>query len=179
MATIAFDASFAKAERVILSKTFKQNCIDLDIWKRDFTVHVRREHIGSPGHYARVCHPDKAYFHVELNSNKFNLFDATSALGHELVHMRQYLDNRLVDHPLGVIWGGKLYPPHVYENRENYHDLPWEKEAWALQCDLHISAIRTLDKEQKKLCHPLQSNGLARLWVEKAQELNMLDREAA
>lgn len=173
MATIAFDATFGEAERVILSKTFKQNCRDLSIQKDDFSVQVRRASFSkNPRHYARVVQPDKHLFLVELNSEKFNLFDATSSLGHETVHMRQQWRGDMYDHRDGIVWKGKLFPLYVTESREFYNSLPWEKEAWALQPKLHINAMRALNHDERQLCHPRHSNGLFRLWGE-------LEKEAA
>lgn len=173
MATIAFDATFSEAERVILSKTFKQNCTDLGIQKDDFMVHVRRIRISkNPRHYARVVRPERHLFYAELNSEQFNLFDATSALGHEVVHMKQQWRGHMGHHPLGVTWKGKLYPHHIADSDEHYSELPWEKEAWALQPKLHFSAMSALNRDERRLCHPGHSNGLFMLWSE-------LEKEAA
>lgn len=160
MGTLAFDASFSKTERVILSKTFKQNCIDLGIAKRSFMAQVRRYHIGPTERHAVVAHPSDDFFMVELNKNGFNMFDATFALGHEAIHMHQrimgYYKPAL---PFGMMWKGRIVPVSFIENPDNYEDLPWEQEAHAMDCKLHISAIHELTDEEKEICHIRHSNG--------------------
>lgn len=52
-----------------------------------------------------------------------------TAIAHELIHVKQYLDGRLVDTDLGQFWEGKF----IDTNRVRYIDLPWEKEAHALE----------------------------------------------
>ncbi len=163
MATIIFDDNFSKDERVILSKTFKANCKALGLTEKDFTVQVKKKRIGDPGHYGRVNHTDKDLFLVELNSAGYNLFDATSCLGHEAVHMKQHLDGRMIDHPDGILWCGRLYGEKLTANRLFYKDLPWEKEAWDKQGPLHAHALCSLTKEERKRIDPNESFGLYRL----------------
>lgn len=153
---------FSKLEKSILTKTFKANCEKLGLLNADFKVEVNKEHIGRVGLHGRVCRPAENHFLVELNSNGFNLFDATSALGHETVHMKQYTDGRLKDDNSGCYWNEEFYHPIV--TMLCYNDLPWEKEAWAMQGELHKHAFNSLSPEHRKHVDIAKSNGLSRLW---------------
>lgn len=164
-AIIAFDASFTDVERRILQKTFRRNCLDLGIDKRDFTVHVRKFKSDNLHCFGRVANPAPEFFAVELDSEKFNMFDATSALGHECVHIKQHLFDQLYDTEHGAVWQGQLFTDEFCNDRVNYKNLPWEQEAFGLQVALHINAICSLNKEEKQLCHIKHSKGLADLWL--------------
>jgi len=162
MPTIKFKG-FSQLEKSILAKTFKANSERLDMHNDNFTVYVSRVPIqGGPKHYARVAYPKKDLFVVELNDDGFNLFDATSALGHEAVHMKQYRAGRMKDSEEGVHWNDNLYRPFRIALSGN--DVPWEKEAWALQGELHKHAVESLSPEHRKHIKSEQSHGLNKLW---------------
>lgn len=164
MPTIAFDSGFSKLEKTILSKTFKANCQKLGLHKHDFFVQVRKADIGPPQHYARVAHPGgKDFFHVEINENGFNLFDASSSLGHETIHMKQYVSGALKDDRRGgSYWHDAHYDPLIVMISGN--DVPWEQEAWALQGEVHKHAVASLTPEERKHIDHKHSHGLNRLW---------------
>lgn len=169
MATIGLDDHFTKNDRIILTRTFRQNCRDLGIDKHDFVIHVRRVDLGGEHHYARVAYPAPNFFAAEMNCNGFNLFDATSCLGHELVHVRQHLHGDLqdCDGPEGLIWKGKFWPADIVLDKKNYRNLPWEKEAFGLQGKLHLLALRELHRAGlMNHIRPSDSNGLAELTIE-------------
>lgn len=162
MPTIMFDSNFSELEKTILSKTFKANSKKLEMHNDDFSVYVRKVKIkGGPKHYARVAYPEKGTFLVEINKEGFNLFDATSSLGHETVHMKQYVDGRLKDDEEGSYWQDALYPHFTAILAGN--DVPWEQEAWGMQGELHRHAIATLSPQEREHINPEQSNGLNRL----------------
>lgn len=178
MATIVLDDHFKKDERIILTKTFRQNCRDLKIDKHDFVAHIRRVDLGSCSRYARVAHPEPAFFAVEMNDRGFNLFDATSSLGHELIHVRQHLYGHMRNtfDPDGVIWKGKFWPAEKCMDRSIYEDLPWEKEAFGAQGMLHLRALRKLhDDGLFGQIKPEDSNGLAEFTF---REMDALKRRA-
>lgn len=164
MGTLLLDSSFTKLERTILHKTFRCNCRELGIDQRDFSVQVRRQHLGDPGHYAAVLQVEPDFFDMVVNSNGFNLFDATSYFGHEAVHMKQHLHDELIDCPFGQIWKGQLYPFHIIKDKANYLKLPWEQEAFGRQVELQKAALRSLTPEEREHCHYRNSNGLVELW---------------
>ena len=163
MPTIMFDDGFSKLEKTILAKTFLANAKMLDLHKNDFSVHVKKVVIkGGPKHYARVAHLAKDFFLVEINSNGFNLFDATSALGHEAVHMKQYVSEALKDDHEGSYWKDNFFSHLIVALSGN--DVPWEQEAWELQGKLHKHAVESLNPEHRKHIDRKQSHGLDRLW---------------
>ncbi len=172
MPTINFDNSFSKLEKTILTKTFMANAKYLNIFNKDFEVKVDGEHFGRPTQYARVANPKKNYFHVEINRNGFNLFDASSSLGHETIHMKQYLEGDLSDDytRMGSSWKNNFLPFFLIRLMGN--DVPWEKEAWALQGKLHKNAVESLPPELRKHINPKHSHGLNRLWDDSYQPWN-------
>lgn len=157
-------SGFSNLEKTILTKTFKANVTKLGLLKSDFKVEVSKEHLGRPGLHARVANPAKDHFIVEINSNEFNLFDATSALGHETVHMKQHLDGTMWNDDDGTYWNKDFYPEAI--QRFLYQHLPWEKEAWAIQGELHKHAFNSLSPEERKHVDRTKSHGLRRLWDE-------------
>lgn len=148
MPTILFDDNFTAKEKVILMKTFKANCERLGITRYDCTVTVRREDIGRKSKQGAMTRVGPDHFLVLLNSNNFNLFEGISVLGHEMVHVHQYLRGDLTDSYAGCHWRGQVFPSLVCEIL--YEDLPWEKEAFGLQPALHKHAVDTLSREEGK-----------------------------
>jgi hypothetical protein len=162
MPTLNFDDSFNRKERIILLRTFKSNCQELGIAGRDCTVTLRRANLGAPEmvapgvmamHEGAITRVDDDHFIIIMNKVRFSLFHATSTLGHEVVHLHQYLrdDMRNVKHSVtgeeGTWWKGKVFPEDVCNCREAYRHLPWEKEAFDKQPQLHDSAMRSLPVE--------------------------------
>src|SRR5712675_2446103 len=92
-----FSDAFTDKEHNILAKTFQANCQHLGIDDADCTVLIHRHMLG-PKRKQGVMSclaPDK--FLVMLNSEGINLFEGISVLGHEAVHIRQYLRGDLSD----------------------------------------------------------------------------------
>jgi hypothetical protein len=164
MPKIMFDDSFSRLEKTILSKTFKANTEYLGIHNKDFEVRVSGGHFGRPTQYARVAHPKPDLYHIEINRNGFNLFDASSSLGHETIHIKQYTEGHLVDDydRQGTSWKNNFLPFIIVRLMGN--DVPWEKEAWGLQGKVHKHAVASLAQEHRKLIDPKQSHGLNKLW---------------
>lgn len=50
---------------------------------------------------------------------------------HELVHVRQFIDKRLIVNDDGVYWEGRFFSRQEID--EHYPNLPWEKEAYGAQ----------------------------------------------
>ncbi len=159
MPTIIFDDNFNNKEKVILSKTFKANCEHLDITNHDCTVIVHRQHLGKKGHQGSMSRLASDHFLVLLNSNGFNLFEGISVLGHEAVHIAQYLRGDLGDDHNGCNWRGQHFPRFICEASAAYQHLPWEKEALGLQHQLHKHAIDTLPRTE--LGHVLDASRFA------------------
>lgn len=69
-----------------------------------------------------------------------NYADMLSTASHELIHMRQFLDGRLVNCPEnGMLWEGESYDGAGYRN------LPWEIEAlhYQKEFDQYIQNMET------------------------------------
>ena len=67
-------------------------------------------------------------------------------LAHEMVHLKQYLKGELVDllrSPQKCKWMGK----RIDENAYDYHDLPWEIEAYELENPLYEGFINEETKQ--------------------------------
>jgi len=68
--------------------------------------------------------------------------ESIKVLSHELIHLRQYVTQKLILHKNEVIWDGKVISE--YEVSESkYNDRPWEIEAFAEQRQLE-SKIRNI-----------------------------------
>jgi hypothetical protein len=59
-------------------------------------------------------------------------------LGHELVHIKQYLNNEIFDYVSGEIrYKGSYFDSSYHENEELYYDSPWEIEAYGRELGLY------------------------------------------
>lgn len=66
-------------------------------------------------------------FNVEI-SKSLSLTEMISTIIHEMVHVRQYVNRELADNGRFTKWKSKTVPLGM-----DYHDQPWEKEAYRLQ----------------------------------------------
>lgn len=90
---------------------------------------------------------DRRAFTVTLNARLINrksrkplirLRRVMTDLGHELVHVKQYLNNEIFDYTSGdVRYKGTLYDSAWAENEEAYFDAPWEIEAYGREQGLY------------------------------------------
>ncbi len=59
-------------------------------------------------------------------------------LGHELIHVKQYLNGQIFDYANGdTRYGGKVFNSGYYENEESYYESPWEIEAYGRETGLY------------------------------------------
>src|SRR5258705_381862 len=137
MVTMHLSDDFTAKEQDILAKTFHANCQHLGIADADFSVSVQRKVIGPKRRQGAMKQVTPNTFLVLLNKEGFNLFEGISVLGHEAVHIRQYLNGDLSDHSEGCCWRGTIFPKFICEATETYQHLPWEREAFELQPKLH------------------------------------------
>lgn len=89
---------------------------------------------------------DRRCFAVTLNAKSINrrsrrplarIRRLCMDLGHELVHVKQYLNNEVFDYASGdVRYKGTLYDSAWRENEEAYYDAPWEIEAYGREYGL-------------------------------------------
>ena len=72
-------------------------------------------------------------------------------LGHELVHVKQYLLNEMFDYTNGdVRHKGIVFSSEYQENEELYYDSPWEIEAYGRELGLYKIFCNKLKQEMKK-----------------------------
>jgi len=64
--------------------------------------------------------------------------EAFKVLGHELVHVKQYVLGDLSMRSKGTYWKGEY---HKIENMAEYFKSPWEVEAYGLERYLHMNFI--------------------------------------
>jgi len=70
-------------------------------------------------------------------------------LGHELVHVKQYLNNELFDYKSGdVRYKGLFFDASHYTEEEKYFDSPWEIEAYGREWGLYKIFCNKLKEER-------------------------------
>lgn len=70
-------------------------------------------------------------------------------LGHELVHVKQYLNNELFDYKSGdVRFKGLFFDASHYMEEEKYFDCPWEIEAYGRELGLYRIFCAKLKEER-------------------------------
>ena len=102
----------------------------------------------------------KKYFTVVLNAKQINrnakkpqvrLKKILIDLGHELVHIKQYLNNEIFDYKSGDIrYKGSYFDSSYAENEELYYDSPWEVEAYGREWGLYVMFCKKLKEESSK-----------------------------
>jgi len=109
--------------------------------------------------YDSVCE-GKKYFSVILNIKQINknakkphirLKKLMIDLGHELIHVKQYLNSEIFDYKSGDIrYKGSYFDSSYSENEELYYDSPWEIEAYGREQGLYKVFCSKLKEESKK-----------------------------
>ena len=70
-------------------------------------------------------------------------------LGHELVHVKQYLNNEVFDYKDGgVRYKGVIFDNSYYEDEETYYESPWEIEAYGREWGLYRMFVSKLKEER-------------------------------
>ena len=73
-------------------------------------------------------------------------------LGHELVHVKQYLNNEMFDYKNGEVrHKGVVFDASYMEDEEAYYESPWEIEAYGREYGLY-----------KMFCHHLKQERLSK-----------------
>lgn len=71
-------------------------------------------------------------------------------LAHELVHVKQYLNNELFGYVSGdVRYKGEIFTTTHMNDEENYYDAPWEIEAYGREQGLYNLFVKILKEEVK------------------------------
>jgi len=72
-------------------------------------------------------------------------------LGHELTHIKQYLNNEIFDYKNGdVRYKGLIFDASHYMDEEKYFDSPWEVEAYGREWGLYKMFCNNLKQERLK-----------------------------
>lgn len=72
-------------------------------------------------------------------------------LGHELVHIKQYLNNELFDYVDGKArFKGQIFHQGHDADLENYFESPWEIEAYGREYGLYKVYVQKIKQEQKE-----------------------------
>lgn len=70
-------------------------------------------------------------------------------LGHELVHVKQYLNNEIFDYKNGEVrHKGVVFDASWMENEEAYYESPWEIEAYGREWGLYRMFCSKLKEER-------------------------------
>ena len=102
---------------------------------------------------------DKKYFTVVLNIKQFNkravkphkrLKALMIDLGHELVHVKQYLNCEIFDYVAGgVRYKGSYFDQSYQQSEEGYYDSPWEIEAYGRELGLYTVFVNKVLPETR------------------------------
>ena len=102
----------------------------------------------------------KKYFTVVVNERIINqkakrplvrLRQLLIDIGHELVHVKQYLNNEIFDYKSGDIrYKGSYFDSSYAENEELYYESPWEIEAYGRELGLYVMFTKKMKEEGSK-----------------------------
>ena len=102
---------------------------------------------------------DKKVFKVVLNQSQVTkaknplkrLKKLLIDLGHELVHVKQYLNCEMFDYVAGgVRYKGSYFDQSYQKSEELYYESPWEIEAYGREWGLFRMFVSKLEEEEKK-----------------------------
>ena len=103
---------------------------------------------------------DRKKFTIILNAHHYNsrakkpwirMKQTMVDLGHELIHIKQYLNNELFDYVSGDIrYKGTVFDSRHVEEDEAYYNSPWEIEAYGREWGLYKIFVSKLKQELKK-----------------------------
>ena len=79
------------------------------------------------------------------------LRDVLVTVGHELVHVKQYLNGEIFDYKSGdVRYKGSYFDSSYQKSEESYNDSPWEIEAYGRETGLYKMFLTKLKEEGSK-----------------------------
>ena len=79
------------------------------------------------------------------------LRDVLITVGHELVHVKQYLNGEIFDYKSGdVRYKGTYFEASCTQDEESYYDSPWEVEAYGRELGLYRMFVTKLKEESLK-----------------------------
>lgn len=134
---------------------FVENAIDyLSLRECDADLHIIRSDDLSEGEYGYCSgSPDS----VEVVYSRFlpSKIDVLLTIAHEMIHVKQIVRGELINEakaPPGERWKGrpqKIDPSSILRDDldkmsdEEYHNLPWEKEAYGRQDEVYSACSRS------------------------------------
>lgn len=106
---------------------------------------------------------NKKKFVVVMNASKINkkakkpwikFKTVMMNIGHEMVHVNQYLNNELFDYVDGrVKYKGEVFEVGHSDDLEKYFNSPWERDAYGREYGLYQIYINKLKEELKRKKH--------------------------
>lgn len=119
-------------KKLVKMAAFLTNVLNIE---KDFTLEIKRKKLSDVS--AECLRIDDSEFEINLSKNAVST--DIELLGHEMVHLKQYLEGRLIDRgpiPEGYLyhWEGKPYV--CGKLMDDYFLCPWEMEARALEAYL-------------------------------------------
>jgi hypothetical protein len=150
MPTFNFSENFTMLERRVYMRTCRLLGRMLGIEHHDATINIMRVNLpdSSKALVERVC----ADQFIMLVDGSMPPNEVVHAIGHEMVHVDQYMRGDLVDVPgkRAVIWKGVHFDavdPQV--DPQGYLNQPWEKEAFDRHTILyHDVAVQLADVDR-------------------------------
>lgn len=92
---------------------------------------------------------DAKRVNVRAKKPQIRLKNILIDLGHELVHVKQYLNNEIFDYKNGdVRYKGLIFDASHYMDEEKYFDSPWEVESYGREWGLYVLFCSNLKKER-------------------------------
>lgn len=82
------------------------------------------------------------FYEIELD-DQMSFKNTAITICHELIHLKQFAKGQLKDY--GHSEKARWMQTIVNHERVKYHNLPWEKEAYALQNKVFIKMLKTAD----------------------------------
>ena len=85
---------------------------------------------------------DRNVFELEI-ARGLKLFDLITTVCHEMVHVKQYARKELTCVGVQSRWKGE-----AVGSRVQYHNLPWEKEAFKLQDVIAVKCLKDIYSDE-------------------------------
>ncbi len=145
MPALKFGQDIKPNRKEIYQKVFKKGCEEMGITDLPATVHFAELDLSGYAEGVLLQIADGTYLLAVHSEN--NLWRTTFTLGHELIHLKQYLKKEIqYIKGEGLMWGGVVFPTSLSQtdNFEIHKNLPWEKEAYARQVVVHQKILSVL-----------------------------------
>lgn len=115
---------------------------------RAWTTYNGKRH-GKRHFLIEVCNSQVSQAHDQLK----RLREAMKCVGHELIHVKQYLNNEMFDYVTGEVrFRGKVFEKETCtEMGEKYYFSPFEVEAYGHETGLYMCFKKMIEDERKQV----------------------------